>query len=250
MSGELENRTAIVTGAGEGIGRGIAEAFAEAGASVVLVGRTRAKLDAVAEELSASGGAVRVVDGTVADRTTAQRAVDLALSAFQRLDILVNNAHTFTAHNSLEAIPEADFRTELETGFFGTVHFMQTAFPALCERGGSVINTGSIAALQGAPGRATYAATKEAIRGLSRSAARDWGPHGIRVHIINPVARTPAVERRVSAAVRAAALAETALGYHGEPKPDIGPVAVFLAGDGARYVTGQTINADGGRWMF
>jgi NAD(P)-dependent dehydrogenase (short-subunit alcohol dehydrogenase family) len=150
----------------------------------------------------------------------------------------------------METIPEEDFRIELETGLLGTVHFMQAAHPHMRDKGGSIINFGSQDALRGSPKRATYAATKEAIRGMSRSAARDWGAHKIRVNVICPMALTPAVKERVDPEVLDEVVATTALRYMGDAYGDVAPVVVFLASDEARYVTGQTINVDGGRWMF
>jgi NAD(P)-dependent dehydrogenase (short-subunit alcohol dehydrogenase family) len=248
---QLSGRVAIVTGAGQGIGQGIATALAKAGASVVLVGRTLEKLEASAESIAPTGASVRCVQGDISERDTADRAVAEAAGSFGGVDILVNNAHTFSPHASMEAIPEEDFRLELDTGFFGTVHFMQAAFPQMRERGGgSIINIGSLAALHGDAGRATYAATKEAIRALSRSAARDWGKYRIRVNVINPAAITPAAKSRASAEYLEAFEAAQAVGHLGDPEKDVGPVAVFLASDGSHYVTGQTINADGGYWMF
>jgi NAD(P)-dependent dehydrogenase (short-subunit alcohol dehydrogenase family) len=246
---ELSGRVAIVTGAAQGIGLGIATAFAKAGADLVLVGRTAEKLEEAAGAIAETGASVRHLAGNVADRATADAAVAEAVDAFGRLDILVNNAHTFTPHASMEEIPEEDFRLELDTGFFGTVHFMQAAFPHLRERGGSIINLGSYAALHGDGSRATYAATKEAIRGLTRSAARDWGTYRIRVNVIHPAALTPAAASRASKEYLDAFRAATALHYLGNAEEDVGPVAVFLASDASHYVTGQTIMAEGGWWM-
>jgi NAD(P)-dependent dehydrogenase (short-subunit alcohol dehydrogenase family) len=247
---QLAGRVAIVTGGGQGVGAGIAIALANEGARLVLVGRSPDTLASTSDAIAAAGGEARHVQGTVAERATAERAVQEALAAFGALDVLVNNAHTFAPAASLETIPDEHFRMELDTGFFGTVHFMQAAFPHMRERGGSIINIGSYAAVHGSPRRSTYAATKEAIRALSRTAARDWGRYRIRVNVINPWAYTPAVERRVAREYLREAEASTALGYIGDAEKDIGPVAVFLASDDSHYVTGQTINVEGGWWMF
>lgn len=245
----LAGRAVIVTGAGQGIGRAIATAMAAEGAGLVLVDLLPEGLAETGEAIAATGGAARRVSGSVGDRATADEAVAAALAAYGRVDVVVNCAHSYTAHASMEAIPEGDFRKELDTGFFGTVHFMQAAFPSMQDSGGSIINFGSIAALHGDARRATYAATKEAIRAMSRSAARDWGRYRIRVNVICPVALTPAVRARVAPDVLDEAVSATALGYIGDPAEDIAPVAVFLAADESRYVTGQTLSADGGRWM-
>jgi NAD(P)-dependent dehydrogenase (short-subunit alcohol dehydrogenase family) len=249
-SGPLSGRAAIVTGGGRGLGKAIATALAVSGAGVVLVDHTLETLTESAESIAAAGASVRQVQGSVGHRTTADRAVAEAVAAYGRVDVLVNCAHTYTAHASMETIPEDDFRTELDSGFLGTVQFMQAAFPHLREEGGSIINFGSHDALRGQPNRATYSAAKEAVRGMSRSAARDWGRYGIRVNVLCPSAITPAVKARVTPEKLAEAVATTALGYIGDPYEDVAPVAIFLASDASRYVTGQTINVDGGRWMF
>jgi NAD(P)-dependent dehydrogenase (short-subunit alcohol dehydrogenase family) len=251
--GRLAGRTAIVTGAGQGIGEGIARAYAKEGADLVLVSRTAEKLHAVAEAVRALGATVVEMRGSVADRALADRSVSEALSAFGRLDVLVNNAHSFSLKKPLEEVSEEDVRLDLDTGFFGTFHFMQAAFPHMRAAGrGSIINFGSVSALEGTAKYAAYAATKEAIRGLTRCAARDWGKYGIRVNVINPAADSPAslafFARDPENLPRT--LEKMALGYRGKPEEDVAPVAVFLASDDSHYMTGQTLNADGGRWMF
>jgi NAD(P)-dependent dehydrogenase (short-subunit alcohol dehydrogenase family) len=246
----LTGRAAVITGGGQGIGRAIAIAMVEHGASVTLVDQNAETVAEVCESLAAGGGRAQYVTGSVGDRDVADRAISDSVSAFGSADIVVNCAHSYTPHASLEEISDADFNTEIGTGFFGTVHFMQAAFPHMRERGyGSIINFGSQVALAGDPKRATYVATKEAIRGMSRTAARDWGRYKIRVNVICPMAITPAVQERVAPEILQQVIDTTALGYFGQPD-EIAPVAVFLASDDAGYVTGQTINVDGGRWMF
>jgi NAD(P)-dependent dehydrogenase (short-subunit alcohol dehydrogenase family) len=171
----LADRTAIVTGAGQGIGRAIAAAMGDAGAAVVLVDRAADTVNEVARDLRSAGARVAVVEGSVADRATADRAVAAAVDDFGRLDAVVNCAQGYTPHAAMDTIPVDDFRHELDTGFFGTVHLMQAAFPALRERGGSIVNFGSVVALEGSAKRATYAAAKEAIRGMSRAPRRAIG---------------------------------------------------------------------------
>jgi NAD(P)-dependent dehydrogenase (short-subunit alcohol dehydrogenase family) len=241
-----------VTGGGQGVGYGIAMALAKQGANIVLTGRTLEKLRTAAAAIEKHGVGVRCVAGSVAERAMAVRATAEAKSAFGRLDILVNNAHTFTPTISLEQMPEENLRINLESGLFGTFYFMQEAFPLLSARGGSIINLGSYNGLASPVGYGAYSATKEAIRALSRTAAREWGKHKIRVNVINPAALSPvAVEYLKNHPEHMKEVTErSALGYVGDPELDIGSVALFLASDESRFVTGQTINADGGQWMF
>jgi len=246
-SGRLSGRTAIVTGAGTGIGQGIAVAMAKQGARVVIVGRTRETLEDTRRRVEEAGGTALISQGSIADPAVAPRVVAEALAAFGRLDILVNNGHTFSAPLPLDQTPEADLRQHIDSGFFGTFYFMQAAFPAMRERGGSIINFGSMAGVQGWANFAPYAATKEAIRGLSRSASRDWGQYKIRVNVIVPSSHSKIADEYFSAPGSLEAVEATIpLGYLGDPELDIGGVALFLAGDDSRYVTGQTLHADGG----
>jgi NAD(P)-dependent dehydrogenase (short-subunit alcohol dehydrogenase family) len=245
--GRLAGRSAIVTGAGDGIGRGIAIAMAKEGANIAIVGRTLETLKGTAVAVEETGGKVICVQGSVADRDTAPRVVAKTVDAFGRLDIVVNNAHTFTPNLPLDETPESDLRLHMESGFFGTFYFMQAAFPQMRERGGSIINFGSIAGVHGWANLSPYAASKEAIRGLSRSASRDWGKYNIRVNVIVPASHSKKADEYLSVPeVMNATVAMIPLGYIGDPELDIGRVAVFLASDDARYVTGQTIHADGG----
>lgn len=246
-TGSLSGRTAIVTGAGTGIGQGIAVAMARQGANLVITGRTLETLQDTVSQVEAAGGKVLPVQGSVADPEAAPRTVKAAVKTFGTLDILVNNAHTFSPPLPLDETPESDLRQHMESGFFGTFYFMRAAFPQMKERGGSIINFGSIAGVQGWPLFSPYAATKEAIRGLSRSAARDWGKYKIRVNVIVPSSHSKISADYFSAPGALEAFEQTIpLGYLGDPELDIGGVAVFLASDAARYVTGQTLHADGG----
>jgi NAD(P)-dependent dehydrogenase (short-subunit alcohol dehydrogenase family) len=119
-------------------------------------------------------------------------------------------------------------------------------------RGGAIINLGSREGIFGGLGMGIYAATKEGIRGLSRVAAREWGVHKIRVNVICPAALSPAAVKYLEEFPEQAEMyrKQLALGYFGDSEADIGPVALFLASDESRYVTGQTINADGGQMML
>lgn len=243
----LTGRVGIVTGAGTGIGQGTALALAKQGANLVIVGRTLETLKSTITSVEKTGASIRYVKGSVAERETANRAVAEAISAFGRLDLLVNNAHTFSSYFDLDETPEDNFRTHMESGFFGTLYFMQAAFPHMRDRGGSIINVGSIAGLEGWTTMAPYNVTKEAIRALSRTASRDWGKYKIRVNVIIPAAHSKITDQYLTdPEYLKATLARIPLGYIGDPEGDIGRVAVFLASEDSQYVTGQTLHVDGG----
>ena len=248
----LQDKVAIVTGGGQGLGLGISKAMAAAGAQVVITGRDPAKLQAAASQIGAHGLPVLTVAGDVRRRASAEQAVAATIEKFARLDILVNNAQSSKPFVPLEQIDDDTIALTLESGLLGTLYFMQASFPHLKRQGGSIINLGSREGVYGGQGFGIYAATKEGIRGLSRVAAREWGKFGIRVNVINPAALTESARAFFAAhpEQEQAYLSLIALGRLGDPQQDIGPLAVFLAGDQGRYVTGQTVNADGGQMML
>jgi NAD(P)-dependent dehydrogenase (short-subunit alcohol dehydrogenase family) len=249
MSGRLEGRVAIVTGAGQGVGRGIALAFAREGARVVVAEFDAARGSAVAAEIEALGRPALSVQCDVTSRSSVDAAVAAAVEAFGGIDVLVNNAQRAPAA-PLPLMEHTEETLDLcfDTGFRGTFHFMQACYPHLKQRGGRVINVGSGAGIDGIVGQAAYGAAKEAIRALSKTAAREWGPDGINVNVICPLAKSPGVEKLLELApeMEKRMTAGNPIARIGDCETDIGPVAVFLASDDARYVTGHTLPADGG----
>jgi NAD(P)-dependent dehydrogenase (short-subunit alcohol dehydrogenase family) len=249
---DLTGKAALITGAGQGVGLGIAKMYAKAGANLVITGRDAAKLENAATELRRQGGDVVIRAGDVAKRETAQAAVAAAAAAYGRLDVLVNNAQVTLPARPLEDSDEEEFRLTIDSGFGGTYLHMMAALPLLKVNGGSIINFGSREGIFGGIGHVLYGANKEGIRGLSRGAAREWGKYKIRVNVICPAALSPGAIKYFSENPEQEAffLKEIALGYFGDPEQDIGPVALFLASDDSRYVTGQTLNVDGGQMML
>ncbi|MEW2044166.1 SDR family oxidoreductase [Streptomyces sp. NPDC005476] len=247
----LAGRTALVTGGGQGVGRGIALALAAQGASVVITGRTGGRLEDTAREVAARGGRAYTVVGDVGEREDVDRMVAETVREFGALDVLVNNAQS-SVQRRLEETSYDDVELAYRSGPLAAFHAMRAALPHLRESRGSVVNLGSSAAVRGEATFAAYAMAKEAIRGLTRVAAREWGAYGIRVNVICPAALSPAAQEYLAAHPhKAAELArEIPLGRLGDPEADIGRAVVALVSDDLAYLTGATLMLEGGRTLL
>lgn len=251
-SKRLAGKVAIVTGAGQGIGEAIATGYASEGAKVLITGRTQSKLDEVVGRIAAAGGTAIAVEALAGNREHAEATVNRAIAEWGRIDVLVNNAHTFTDYLPLEDPKmEEHCNVDFQSAFFGSLQLMQLCFPhMLAQGGGSIINMGTGFSIRCEPGFLAYAASKEAIRALTKTAAREWGKHKIRVNTLLPSALTPkAIWYLEDSGTYDAELAKVAMGRFGEPG-DIAPTAIFLASDDAHFVTGQTIGVEGGVTML
>jgi len=249
--GRLDGKVAVVTGCSQGIGLAVAKGLAGDGASLVISARRGDVLREAAAEIEAGGTKVVTVQADVARREDANRTIAAAIENFGRLDILVNNAQA-SQQGKIEDITDEGIALTIGSGLLGTLYHMQAAFPHLKERGGTVINFGTRQGIYGEPGDGIYGATKEGIRALSRSAAREWGQFGIRVNVINPAAMSPGAAKFFAENPERGQqyMDAIALRRFGDPEGDIAPIAVFLASEEGRYLTGQTLNADGGQIML
>lgn len=252
---KLSGRTAIVTGGGGGIGRGISTAFVKEGANVVIVDiDAEAGADAVrqlTEAVPEADGRVTFLARDIGRPESADDVIATAVESFGGLDVLVNNAHASRQAPILEHTQEM-FELSFNSGFFATYHLMRACHPWLKQRGGSIVNFASGAGLDGQRDQVSYAAAKEAIRGLSRVAAHEWAEDGVRVNLVSPIARTAGVEAwsKTHSEQYEQMLTKIPLRRMGDPEHDIAPIVVFLAGDDSRYMTGQTLMADGGTIML
>ncbi len=248
MAGRLEGRVALVTGGGRGIGRGIALALGAEGASVSITGRTSGTLEGVLKELAGRDVQARSTAGDVGNREDVQRMVDETVNAYGRLDVLVNNAQS-SVQRTLAETTDEDVELAYRSGTLGTLHAMQAALPHLRERGGNIVNFGSSTAITGDPTFGAYAMAKEAIRGLTRVAATEWGKFGIRVNTVCPSALSPSAEewRDRHPETFAAHVSRTPLGRLGDCEADIGRAVAALVSDDMSYLTGATLMLGGGR---
>ena len=246
----LDGRVALVTGGGDGIGLGIARRFAGAGARVVIAEMDHELGTTAAATLRDELGAEAIfVPTDVTDRRQLESAVAVGPKSFGRLDILVNNAWGGGGMARLEHKTDEAMAHGLNMALWPGFWSMRAAFPALKANGtGRIINLCSLNGVNAHQFTSEYNTGKEALRALTRTAAREWARHGITANVICPAAATAAFRSVVATnpEIGAAAAGANPMGRMGEPEADIGGVAVFLAGDDARYLTGNTLFVDGG----
>lgn len=248
----LAGKVAIITGAGQGIGAAIAEGYAAEGCKVLITGRTFSKVDEIANKIKSAGGEAIPMEAVAGEHEQSVATVERAISEWGRVDALVNNAHSFTDYLPLnDPKMEEHCKIDFQSAFFGSLQLMQLCYPHMVKQGGgSVINMGSSFGIRCEPGFLAYAASKEAIRALTRTGAREWGKDKIRVNTILPAALSPKAKWYLEeSGTYDQELAKVAMGRFGTPE-DIAPTAIFLASDESNFVTGQTICVEGGAIMF
>ncbi|MEV5649577.1 SDR family oxidoreductase [Nocardia sp. NPDC052254] len=240
----LAGKIAIVTGGAGGIGRGIVRAFAKEGARILFVDIDDDSGRELERELDGAGS---YLHADISLESSAAEIVTAAIDRFGSVHVLVNNAHASKQAPLLDTTQEM-FDLSFGTGFYPTFRLMRACYPHLAANRGSVINFASGAGIDGQVRQGSYAAAKEAIRAISRVAANEWAAQDVNVNVISPLALTEGVAAYIDAnpGVEQALLARTPLRRFGDPETDIGRVAVFLASEDARYMTGQTLMVDGG----
>jgi len=244
----LEGKVAVVTGAGRGIGRAIALRFAAEGAEVVCVSRTVENSAKVADEVRALGRRAWAHAVDVADAQAVEAVTTAILGETGRVDILVNNAGV-TRDGLLMRMSEADWDTVLDTNLKGA--FLVTRSftrPLLKQRSGRIINVASVIGLIGNAGQCNYAASKAGLIGLTKSMAREFASRGITCNAIAPGFITTDMTSVLGEDLKAELLKRIPLNGFGEAE-DIAQAALYLAGPGGRYLTGQVLVVDGGMVM-
>lgn len=251
MTAPLTGRVVLITGANRGVGRGLAFAFATAGASVVATARDVESGDAVVAEIRERGGEATFARCDVTVRDHVEAAVAHAVETYGCLDVMVHNAVSVRSSepHDLAHAPIDLWDEHAAVSVRGVYRCAHVAHPHLREARGALLVLTSPAGINGSATLPFYAGVKGAQRAFVKSLAREWGPQGIRVNGLAPLAATPALEHAFQAdpTMQPRLEAIVPLRRYGDPEHDIGPAAVFLCSDDARYVTGQTLVVSGGR---
>ncbi|MFT7598401.1 MAG: NAD(P)-dependent dehydrogenase (short-subunit alcohol dehydrogenase family) [Acidimicrobiales bacterium] len=247
-------KVVVITGAGGGIGRAAAVLFAGEGASIVAVDRDASSLADTVTAISESGGQIHAVAGDVTSSADVQAYVQAAVDTFGGVDILFNNAGIEGVVTSLESYPEEDFDRVIAVNVKGVWLGMKYVADAMRQRGGGVIiNTASVAGLRGTPGLIAYGASKHAVVGMTKTAAAELAPAGIRVNAVCPAPIETRMMRSIESgaapddpeAFKKQATERIPLGRYGEPE-EVAALVAFLASDDAAFITGGIYPIDGG----
>lgn len=246
MSGILKDKVAVVTGGTSGIGRGTALAFAREGAKVAIGGRREREGKAVVEEIRRLGGEALFVATDVTQASQVQELVGRAVSEWGRLDVAFNNAGT--AGEALRPLAEEspeNLRQVLDVNVVGVWNCMKAELPHMTARGGSIINTSSVAGHRGFGAFSSYATSKFAVEGLTRSVAQEVAALGVRVNTVAPGPIDTEMMQRATAGDVSGLVQQVPMGRVGTV-PEVAESVVYLASDAASYVTGQALMVDGG----
>lgn len=246
---DLSGRRALVTGASRGLGRVIAARLAEAGSDVAIhFQRERAGAEGSAAAVEKAGGRSLLLQADLADPAAVDDAVSQVAQAWGGLDLVVNNAGQAPVL-PWDRISPAEWSEMVAINLSGPFHVMRAALPLLKQgTGGAVVNVGSVVSFNGGSFGPAYAATKAGLVGLTRSAARDWGPLGVRVNLVAPGPLDSPLAHAIPATALKVMAEQTPLRRLGTYE-EVAEVVAWLLSSGAAYLTGQTIVVDGGRVM-
>ena len=247
----VSGKVVIVTGSGKGIGKGMALHLGKGGAKIVVAEWKDELMAQTCAELDALGIQNHGVVCDIQQHDQIDAMVAETMDRFGRVDGLINNAQTFRPLSPIAEVSESDIDVFYDSGVKGTLWAMQAVYPHMRAQGwGRIVNFASSMGITGGSGFAAYNASKEAIRALTRTAAREWAIDGIVVNAIAPAAATHHGEAgKVSEGYRIF-IESCPMKRQGDPELDIGPLAWFLCSDACRYLTGHTFMADGGAFMW
>jgi len=247
----VADRVVIVTGSGRGVGKGIARHLGRGGAKVVVAEWKPALAAEASAELTELGVEHLTVECDVSERASIDALVAATVERFGRVDAIVNNAQSFRPMAPLAEVDEDDVEVFHRSGVLGTLWAMQAVYPHMRAQGwGRIVNFASSMGITGGAGFGAYNASKEAIRALTRTAAREWGADGITVNAVAPAAATHKGEAATRSEGYRRFVEQCPMGRQGDPEFDIGPIVWFLCSDACRYLTGHTFMADGGAFMW
>ncbi|HKM39263.1 MAG TPA: SDR family oxidoreductase [bacterium] len=252
MAYDYAGKVVIITGGGRGLGAQITRAFARSGASILITGRNEAPLKETCDSLQREFGAditAKVADGS--DEEKVKETVAWLVNKYGRIDVLINNAQALVHGVALEKQTTANFDLAFKTGVYATFYYMRACLPYLKETKGSIINMGSAAGIIGMEGFASYAATKEAIRALTRVAATEWSKYGINSNVICPAVSTPALLEwsKLHPEEYDQVMAGTPMKAFADGETHVGGTCLFLASPAGKFITGRTIDVDGGQYL-
>ncbi|MDP9334970.1 MAG: SDR family oxidoreductase [Actinomycetota bacterium] len=247
----VDSKVIIVTGSGRGVGRGMALHLGRGGARVVVAEWKPHLLTETCAELTELGVENLGVVCDIQEKDQIDGMVAQTVERFGRVDGLVNNAQTFRPLAPVAEVSEDDVDVFYRSGVKGTLWAMQAVYPHMRAQGwGRIVNFASSMGITGGSGFAAYNASKEAIRAITRTAAREWGADGIVVNAIAPAAATHHGEAGKQSEGYRIFIENCPMKRQGDPELDIGPIAWFLCSDACRYLTGHTFMADGGAFMW
>ncbi len=247
----VDGKVVIVTGAGRGVGLGIARHLGRGGAKIVVAEWNPERLDVALSELRDLGVDVLGVRTDIMVRDDIDTMVAATIERFGRVDGLVNNAQTFRPMAPMATVSNDDLDVFYRSGVGGTLAAMQAVYPAMAAQGwGRIVNFASSMGITGGRGFGAYNASKEAVRALTRTAAREWAADGIVLNCIAPAAADHHGDAAKQSEGYRTFVENCPMGRQGDPETDIGPIAWFLCSDACRYLTGHTFMADGGAFMW
>ncbi len=254
---KVEGKVVMITGCGSGLGKQFAIRFAEEGAKLAICSHNAKRLEETKKLCEEAGAEVVAHACDVAEYDELVKFVNMTVEKFGTIDVLVNNVHHVVLA-PFEQLKWEDFMYDLKVDFGSTWHLMQLCFPYMKDKpgaGASIINFGSRWGQESPEMSGEYSPLKEAIRGLSRCVAREWGKYNIRCNIVCPGGFTDNCKNNMDQQLpemqkyAMMAFMDNSFKRLGDPYDDVAPVVVFLATDESKWLNGQTINVDGGGWM-